>query len=135
MTDNKRRLAEYMRRALAAPFAYGKTDCCTTANRWIESECGVSPLLASGYDFENKPQAETAMAANGGLAKATVSAMRKAGLKRTKSPQAGDVGVVEMLGRVCVAISDGNVWFARDECGVIADARARVIAAWRISKD
>ncbi len=124
-----------MRVAMAAPFAYGKSDCCTTANNWIAREAGVSPLAIAGYDFQNKSQAECAMSANGGIAKATIRAMRRAGLRRTKSPRAGDIGVVEMLGRVCVAIFDGKVWFARDECGAIADARARVVAAWRISKE
>lgn len=135
MPETKQSLAAYMQRAIAPPFAYGLTDCCTTADRWIQQERGVSPLAAGEYDFSNESQARVAMDANGGLARATIKAMRKAGLRRTKSPSTGDVGVVEMLGRVCVAIFDGKVWIARDERGAIADARARVVAAWRVADD
>lgn len=134
MPETKQRLAGYMRQAMAEPFCFGKTDCSKTADGWIQSETGISPLDAAGYEYDNEPQAAVIAQAHGGLARATINAMRLAGFKRTKAPQSGDVGAVEIFGRASVGIFDGNVWMARTERGVDADARARVVCAWRIAK-
>lgn len=131
--ETSARLAAYLQQAMSAPFKFGATDCSKTANGWIRLEAGISPLDAAGYEYDNESQSRAITDAYGGLARATINAMRKAGLRRTRAPKSGDVGIVEMFGKACVAIFDGRVWVSRDDSGLLAAREARVVAAWGIN--
>lgn len=127
------RLAAYLRQSMAVPFKFGTNDCSKTADGWIAQETGASPLMSAGYEYDNESQSRAITDAHGGLARATINAMRAAGLRRTRAPKAGDVGIVEMFGKACVAIFDGRVWVSRDASGLLAAREARVVAAWGIN--
>lgn len=128
------RLAEFLRQASTQLFCYGKTDCANMVDGCVRQETGISPLETVAYKYVNDYEGRVIISEHGGLARATSKAMRRSGFKRTKSPQVGDVGVIEMFGRECVAIFDGEFWIGRDHTGIPTDPRARVIAAWRISE-
>lgn len=51
----------------------------------------------------------------------------------TKDPQAGDVGLAVVRGRLCAAICTGQGWFSRDDRGFVAAPLNAVWKAWRVA--
>jgi hypothetical protein len=117
------------------PFRFGETDCGSTADRWVRLALGFSPMAAYGMAYSGPQEAQEWLSAPGGLAVAFNRVMRASGLRRTKEPQPGDIGLVFAgKGRLAVAIHAGRCWFSHDERGVIAAPLDAVWKAWRVCR-
>lgn len=123
---------EYILQETAKPFVFGQTDCATTADRWMRGIVGFSLLSHFGREIKNDADAKAWLQSPGGIAVGVNRVMRAAGMKKTKDPQKGDVGLIVHEGKLCVAIHAGTFWFSRHEGGFIGAPLAAVWKAWRI---
>lgn len=126
------RVEEYVAAEAAKPFAWGYTDCCSTADRWVQSARGVSPLGEFGEWDGSREQAMECIMHPYALPARFNRAMRKAGLKRTTQPVAGDIGLVRFDGRLCISIHAGTFWFSRHEDGLVGAPIGNFWKAWAI---
>jgi hypothetical protein len=126
-------LADFIKGECARPFAYGFSDCGSTADRWVRRALGFSPMAVYGMAYSGPTEAEAWLRQPGGLAVAFNRVMRASGLRRTKEPRPGDIGLVFAgQGRLAVAIHAGRCWFSHDEHGLIAAPLDAVWKAWSV---
>lgn len=99
------------------PFIWGKTDCASTANRWVILKTGIDPMLDRKHTTEQ--EAKEWLMERGNLFKAVSEVIDNAGFLRTTEPSIGDVGLIACNKKLHVAIFTGNFWFSRDETGCL----------------
>lgn len=128
MTD----IQEFIELEMAKPFKWADTCCCMTADRWIKARSGLSPIQNYGRKYDCESDAKRWMSERGGLLYAILTVMRSSGLSSTESPLEGDVGIIELKDKLCMAIFTGERWFSRDESGFIFAKRDRFVRAWSV---
>lgn len=124
-------LAEFIRDEIIKPFEWGKTDCASTADRWVCLSAGVSPLSKYGRVHKNEIDANGWLNEAGGFAVAVNRVMRASGFKKTKEPANGDIGLISYNGMVMMAIKTDHGWFSRSENGIMM-VQTDKIKAWKI---
>ena len=124
-------LAEYLRAEAARAFELGPADCVTFASDWVAVRRGVDPIAhCRGYRGEAAANALLA----GGLPRLAGRALRRAGLRLTRAPQPGDVGLVVLGNLATCAIRTPRGWAVRmvDGLASLPPNSLRVIAAWSV---
>jgi hypothetical protein len=102
-------------------------------DNWFLERCGFSALSRYGRDFDTEEDVQQWLAEPGGIAVAVNRVMRKAGFAKTKTPQAGDVGLVFHGARLCMALHVGTQWLSRSDAGLIGLPLGNVWKAWKVS--
>lgn len=125
-------ISDFIAAEAAKPFAWGKTDCASTADRWVAMVKGFSPMARYGRHHQSRDEAQAWLAEPGSIAVAFNRVMRAAGFRRTTEPKAGDLGLVIFDGRMCIAIHTGSIWFSRHEDGLVGAPLKNVWKAWAI---
>ena len=125
-------ITEFVAAEVAKPFAWGDTDCASTADRWVQHVRGISPMAVYGRKHTNRDEALAWLAEPGGVSVAFNRIMRAAGFEKTTDPQPGDLGLVLFGPRACVAIHTGTIWFSRHEDGLVGAPLENVWKAWKI---
>lgn len=123
-------VTEFLRSEIARPFVWGETDCASTCDRWLKLIAGASPREALGMGDIGETEARRLLARDGSLMRLAMRGMQRAGFSRTRTPRAGDVGMVMHRGLVCAAIFSGRAWHSRSETGAIMAPRASFLVAW-----
>lgn len=126
-------LDEFIKKEIAKPFVWGETDCCTTADRWVKTKTGISPLANYGRLVIDEEHAKSWLDAES-IFSAIKSVMRETPFLMTKSPDKGDIGVIMLTDRIgAMAIHTGKRWFTRNESGLIMTSLdAILLRAWCI---
>lgn len=125
-------IADFVATEAEKPFRWGETDCISTANRWVKSATGLSPLDWVGQLYSSENEAMKILETRGGLALLVNRSMRAIGTHKTNDPQSGDVGLIMHRGKLCMAIHTGEFWFSRDQNGLIGSPINSVWKAWSI---
>lgn len=124
-------LAEFIAVEAARPFDWQKSNCGMTADRWMMSVLGYSPLRRYGFILNGDNDDW------GGLRIAVVvnRVMRACGLQKTDEPQIGDVGLIVhgTPPKLCIAIRTPTMWFSRDADGLIGAPLSACWKAWRVA--
>ncbi|MDH6229604.1 hypothetical protein M2281_000176 [Mesorhizobium soli] len=123
---------EFIAAEAAKPFAWGETDCASTADRWVEQVRGFSPMALFGRRHRTRDEAMAWLAEPGGIMIAFCQVMRMSGLRQIFSPQLGDVGMAILDRRACIAIHAGHCWFSRHEDGLVGVPLNNVWRAWEV---
>lgn len=125
---------EFILNEVNKPFVWGETDCCSTCDRWVESQIGFSPLKNSQQVFKSEEEAKRLIKRSQNIFKAAYKVMKKANFLVTKNPVMGDVAIIPLSPTiVCLAIHAGDYWFSRNEKGIIgASINGIVLKAWSI---
>ena len=129
-------LSAFLRSQADLPFAWGRTDCTSTAEGWVRLATGRAPIAAMGWSFASETEALAILPRRGGLLAAMCLAMGRSGFSRTRQASVGDVGLVvpARTERACAAILNEAGWVSRDADGFILVPRdGRVLRAWRIA--
>ena len=120
-------------------FVWGECDCMTVMCDWVQEVTGIDACadLRGTYASAAECQRVTGYFRNPvGVVAHYLEGV--AGLRRTATPQPGDVGVVELrqpdgfhpVGAICL----GRSWAAKAEgCGPVTFRPVRVLAAWSLS--
>ncbi len=125
---------DFIREEAAQPFVWGRTDCASTADRWVRLATGRSPMAVYGRKHGNEEEARSWLLQPGGIAVAMNRVMRSAGFRRTVEPVPGDVGLVLLDPQtIAVAIRGGAMWFAHSEAGAHGLPVAHFWKAWKIA--
>jgi hypothetical protein len=127
-----RALQQFISAEMGKSFRWGETDCATTADRWVRSMRGFSPMARFGRQHSGPQDAAQWLSEPGSIAVAVNRVMRAGGFRKTEEPQAGDVGLVFHAGKLCMAICAGDIWFSRDENGFIGAPLGSVWKAWKV---
>lgn len=115
------------------PFIWGDTDCATTADRWFKIVHGYSPMQLFGRSVMNEELGRAWLAQPGGLLRAIKDVARYARVPMLhSSPSSGDIGVIVVDARACIAIYDGELWRSRDMDGLICADDTHRFIAWEI---
>lgn len=117
ITAIQQRSEAFIAAEMEKPFRIGETDCVGTADRWVRSLTGFSPLASFGRLIRNDFDAKEWLSEPGGIAIGVNRVMRHCGFKRTATPRPGDIGLIVHGGFVSVAINTGKGWFFRDVNG------------------
>lgn len=122
-------VTEFIGLEMQKPFEWGVTDCANTANRWFEHRHGYSAMHAYGRVVVDEESGLKWMAEPNGIVRGMREVMTHAGFARLwGSPMAGDVGLIIVDQRACIAIYDVSYWWSRDADGFItADDTFRYI--------
>lgn len=121
---------EFVRSELAVSYP---GPCCRMVDRWIERRRGFSSLARFGRDFSSDADVTAWLGEPGGIAVAVNRVLRACGIRRTTEPVAGDIGLVfAQNGRFCLAIRGADMWFSRDENGLIGAPLDHVWKSWRL---
>ncbi|MRX33227.1 hypothetical protein H5P29_13650 [Aminobacter sp. MDW-2] len=123
---------EFIASEIAKPFEWGKTDCASTADRWVTGVLGASPLRIFGRVHHDEDEAREWLSQPGGIAVAVNRVMRNAGMSKTAAPVIGDIGLIIHREKLCVAIHAGELWFSRDADGLIGAPLCSVWKAWKV---
>lgn len=125
-------LQDFIIAIAAEPFAWGKTDCASIADRWVQLMRGFSPMGRYGRRHTNEAEALAWIAEPPGIAVGFNRVMRTTGFKRTDNPQAGDIGLVIFEDRMCIALHAGPIWFSRHVDGLIGAPLNNIWKAWAV---
>lgn len=122
-------LKDFLLTEMEKPFILGMNDCAHFIARWVQLQTGKDPLAP----FGGLP-AERALALikAGQLARSVAIGCKFTGLKRTHTPQPGDVGVIRRPHCIQCALKGENGWIFFDENGIGFMKNAALIAAWRV---
>lgn len=125
-------MASYLRAEAARGFEIGRADCVTLAANWVRLRRGIDPIAdCRGYAGD----ANACLVERGGLLRAAGRAMRRAGLRMTRSPQPGDVAVLKLGSNLATcAIRTERGWVLRldDGMALVPAERVRLLAAWSV---
>tara|TARA_R110000822_G_scaffold73572_2_gene176758 strand:+ start:550 stop:933 length:384 start_codon:yes stop_codon:yes gene_type:complete len=122
-------MQDFISQILSEPFEWGRNDCCSIADRWVEQSTGKSPAKISNYHYTTEDEARAIIRAAGGMGSMMEAAMRLAGFERTRHTATGDVGLVLKDRELCMAVSTGLGWFSRNEKGAML-VRKQPVRAW-----
>lgn len=126
--------AEFIGREAAFPAYAGA--CCRMVDKWILERCGFSALSRFGRNFASQQEVDAWLSERGGIAVAVNRVMRTSGIRKTKTPQDGDVGLVFHARhgepRLCMAILVGSIWVVRDDVGLVGVTSDRLWKAWSL---
>lgn len=115
------------------PFDWGQTDCASTADRWFKIVHGYSPLLLFGRLVMNEELGRAWLAQPGGLLRGIKDVMRYSRVPSLHGgPTGGDIGVIVVDNKACIAIYSGDIWQSRDEDGLIFAEDSHRFIAWEI---
>lgn len=127
-------VSTYLESERARPFVWGETDCASTADRWFKTVHGYSPMVRYGRTVMNESLGRAWLGSPGGIIRGVRNVMDSADAKQLiRSPEAGDIGIVVVENRACIAIFDGDVWCSRDEDGFIVADDCHRHLAWEVA--
>lgn len=128
-------LAEFLARTACAPFAWGRHDCCLWLGDWLVARGYPDPVARFRGRYSTGLGATRLLNRRGGLLSLVAAQAALARLEATKTPQAGDVGVVRVetadgpkpAGGLCT----GPRWAVLAPAGLIS-APMDCLAAWSV---
>lgn len=122
--------------AVTPPYAGA---CCVMVDKWLEAQCGFSPLERYGRLVKTKEDVDAWLNEPGGIAVGVNRVMRRGGFAKTTEPQIGDVGLVFTVpatdGRIplSMAILGANGWHSRNSRGLFMVPLANMWKAWHVN--
>ena len=123
---------DYIQNEIQKPFVWGETDCCWTANRWIEIQTGKAPLNNLNRLFYSTKEEADFLLKKMTLIDLVSEILNKH--TKTKTPEIGDIGIILVSAcKIAVALKIKEGWFTRDEGGlIIAPNHTHLIKAWKL---
>jgi len=125
-------LTEFIDREMTKPFVPGQTDCANTADRWFTECRGFSAMAAYGRTVRDADDMSEWLNEPGSIVRGMRQVMEMNGCVRTTTPVVGDVGIIIIGMRACIAIMTLNGWWSRDETGFIAADDSYRNIAWSV---
>lgn len=124
-------VSDYIAAEMDRPFLPGVTDCATTADRWFKIRCGWSPMEEYGRLVVDEARMDEWKKEPGGIVRGMKNVMRNVPRRRDRYVP-GDVGIIAVEQKVCIAIRDVENWWSRDYDGFIVANDEYVFAAWKV---
>lgn len=129
--DRRARLRTFLAEGARLPFVWGERDCALWACDWIKAERGVDPAEALRGTYRSDRACARLLRAMGGLPALAADLAARAGILETDTPEAGDVGVIELPIGTYLALSTGAGWAIKAADGIVVSP-ARPTKVWAI---
>lgn len=122
-------------------FAWGENDCVLLVADWVAIATGAPDPASRWRGRYGDAVAAGNILGWGGLQKAVSRQARALGLARTRTPERGDIGVVQASANSALSgtpraasIRVTGAWMLVSSNGLMRaeDARTRVLSAWRV---
>ncbi len=128
-------LAQFLSRAAATPFAFGKFDCLLFPADRVRDRYGVDPAAKWRGSYDSALGCERILLREGGVIAIMETALTPMGIASTANPQPGDVGAVAVATkqgtRFCGAVKTGCGWAVLGVHGLLVMRPAHAVA-WSI---
>ncbi|WP_085044336.1 DUF6950 family protein [Ensifer aridi] len=125
-------IAEYISDEMKKPFEPGKTDCANTADRWFMMRRGISAMEHFGRQVHNADDMEQWLSEPRAIIKGVKAVAVANNVPVTRDPKPGDIGIVIVDNRACIALYNGDAWWSRDEDGFIVTDDTYRFIAWSV---
>lgn len=125
-------VTEYISVEMRKPFEPGQTDCANTADRWFMIRRGFSAMEHFGRQVHNADDMEQWLSEPRGILKGVKAVAAANGVPVTTEPQPGDIGIVIVGNRACIALYNGDGWWSRDADGYIVTDDSYRYIAWSV---
>ena len=127
-------LDAFLERMAATPFVDGRTDCALTVADWVmEATDCPDPASDIRGRYRTALGRERLLKRLGGLEAVMTACATRSGLRETKEPRRGDVGLVEFGGRQFAAICLGRHWAIQSRAGLFG-TEAAILKAWEVAR-
>ena len=127
--DRLARLSAFLREGAGLPFVWGQRDCSLWPCEWIKAERGIDPAEALRGTYDTALACARIQRAAGGLPALAAALAARAGLLATDTPEAGDVGLVELADMPLLALCTGPKWAIKTKDGLVI-VPATPVQAW-----
>lgn len=127
-------LGAFLGERLAWPRQAGSWDCCTFPAEWAMA-CGFAdPMAEYRGTYATEAEAEDILARAGGLLGIFGAGLEGVGARPVEHAQAGDIGIIALLGQEAGAIYTGRRWafVAERGLGFASLEPAAVARIWRL---
>lgn len=127
--DWQSRLAGLVAERMAAPFEWGRNDCCLFAADAVFAITGTDPAAALRGVYGDAATGARLLASLGGL-----SAVAASGCGEEIAPTQARVGdiVLGAIDRECLGVCTGATWHAPSAAGLACAPMASALRAWRV---
>lgn len=125
-------VTEYIAAEMRKPFEPGQTDCANTADRWFMMQRGFSAMEHFGRQVHNADDMEQWLSEPRAIIKGMKDVAAANGVHVTNEPKSGDIGIVIVGNRACIALYNGNGWWSRDADGYIVTDDSYRYIAWSV---
>lgn len=126
--DWPQRLAAFVERRRATPFAWGQQDCCTFAADAVVCMTGTDPM--ADLRHLNSAAAATRYLSRHPLPELVSERLGRAG--PATLAQRGDVVLIEQQGRQLLGVCLGAQWAAPGEHGLVFGPMVVALEAWQV---
>lgn len=124
-------VGDFIAAEMSKPFEPGLTDCGSTVDRWVTERLGWSPFERFGRQVGDERGMDSWLSQKGGLLSAAFDVTRGiASVEREGVPQPGDVGLIIVEKKVCLAIRGDELWWSRDHDGFITCDDSHAYRTW-----
>jgi hypothetical protein len=125
-------ISEYIAAEMEKPFEPGQTDCANTADRWFVMRRGFSAMGHFGRQVHSAADMDEWLTEPLAIIKGVKAVAAANNVPVTTVPKPGDIGIVIVDKRACIALYNGDAWWSRDADGfILADDSYRYIA-WSV---
>lgn len=124
-------LREHIHNGASRPMEPGVCDCSLWVADWVLTRTGVDPMLSFRGTYRTEAGALATAMRNGGVAVAANNAFSDMGLKRTKAPKSGDVGLIYTTEGLLPAICTDDGWAIKAADGVWI-VETKPATAWEV---
>jgi hypothetical protein len=124
-------VTRYIASEMQKPFRVGETDCANTADRWFKTRCGYSPMERFGRVVRDQRDFDLWLTEPGGMVRGIARVMRHNAVLRASHLVPGDIGIIVVDWRACIAIRDVTQWWSRDTDGYMSVDDSYCRFAWR----
>lgn len=125
-------VSEYITLEMVKPFQPGETDCANTADRWFQARRGFSAMERFGRQVRNADDMNEWLSEPRGIIKGIKAVMATNGVPVTTEPRPGDIGIVIVDDRACIALYNDDTWWSRDADGFIVTDDSYRFIAWSV---
>lgn len=125
-------VTEYIAQEMLKPFEPGATDCANTADRWFTLRHGFSPMERYGRPVRDADDMGEWLSEPRGIIKGIKDVMSASDVPETREPAPGDIGIVVVGARACIALYNGDTWWSRDSDGFIVTGDSYRYIAWSV---
>ena len=128
LPDWQARLGALLETRSRKPFEWGLHDCCLFAADAVHATVGVDPA-ADLRTYSDAKGAAKVLQTLGGVAK--IGDDHLGAVQPVLMARVGDTGLVQIDGRDCLAVCNGDTWLGPGEDGLVALPLRAAIRAWR----
>lgn len=130
-------LGDFLADNLRRPYVSGEWDCCTFPSAWAIARGFADPMAGWRGAYRDDDEAQDIITLGGGLSSLFDAGLVSVGARRVEQSEAGDIGIISILGHEAGAVYTGRRWafVAERGLGFVSLEPGAVARLWRLPTD